>query len=532
MPRCGFNLLVPAIFLFFSQLLCAQQALEIQDWPAGSQTRRQLPNSRALEYEFSSVDISKLQQWIAWIGYELPVDLSGKVSGWLWAQRSQTSWFEFGEYRLEGEISSPALVVDDWNFRDAMLRFGYAEGTWYVGQLSGKFSSNKHQEDIGDAKFSAMLPTAEPRNLQISGGISDLRLEPLASAFSLDVQVDNIPGSMTFSGQAPLRSLADLSQWSGQAELTLEEIVVAGAPQASIRSEFRLIDGQWTTRAATLEVAEQILQLTAKGTFQDDFPFQAEVKGEDLALREILNSARQDSLANLIEGLANLSMKWEGNGRHGLESATVEVQAPRLKVAQDTLRNVSLSASARRSSAETLPLEIVLRNVDVAGGRIHGKLSWNDLTAAIRAPQAIGLEIEHLQLSDVESLQLPLVLRGMADGQLRFTTSVANDGLDWSSESRLRLANLNVAGTSLGSLYCSASKLAQNEHLSLNVHNEIKSLVAALKLRFRNIQGESRPGSGNAARGILGKRLPQPLGPEHSFRKSARRYSCRCDGKF
>ncbi|MEZ6079425.1 MAG: hypothetical protein R3C56_28275 [Pirellulaceae bacterium] len=99
-----------------------QETLEAGAWPAGVVARDTLPTERAYNYNFNEVDVSKLEGWLKWFGYELPAKFSGNVSGWIWAQRSGCGWFDVANYRLEGEVESPQLLIESWTLEQARLR--------------------------------------------------------------------------------------------------------------------------------------------------------------------------------------------------------------------------------------------------------------------------------------------------------------------------------------------------------------------------------------------------------------------------
>ena len=57
---------------------------------------------------------------------KFPVDTEDEVSGWLWAQRSSRGLFDFSDYWLEGEVTSPGAYAIDGNetVLDAILLAG------------------------------------------------------------------------------------------------------------------------------------------------------------------------------------------------------------------------------------------------------------------------------------------------------------------------------------------------------------------------------------------------------------------------
>ena len=162
-----------------SSQIVGQELLDTANWPASYGDRASLPKEHAYSYEFADVQISSIEKWLAWARIRLPVSVSGELSGWLWGQRSQNGWLNFRGYRLEGEISSPKLVLDNWYIAGAKLRFGYIDDSWYISKLTGDLSTAKSLEVIGTATISATIDNAAPRLLRVTGTFDDAKLQHL-----------------------------------------------------------------------------------------------------------------------------------------------------------------------------------------------------------------------------------------------------------------------------------------------------------------------------------------------------------------
>ena len=142
---------------------------------AGIQSRESLPTVRTLDYDFQQVSIDAVETWLKWIGIQSPIPVSGNVSGWLWTQRSDQGWFDFKNYWLEGQMTASELVVDTWQIDAAELRFGYRDGVWHVGKLSGYVTPPNQTSVAARVDLAGTLPAAEDPLLSLSGAIDEVK---------------------------------------------------------------------------------------------------------------------------------------------------------------------------------------------------------------------------------------------------------------------------------------------------------------------------------------------------------------------
>lgn len=478
-----------ALCMGVQQLCQAQDPLTADRFPAGVVARQSLPTERVYHYDFTDVQVSRIEGWLRWIGYELPVDLSGQVTGWLWAQRSSQGWLNFSDYRVEAELTSPELQVDAWMVERASLRFGYIDGVWYVGRLSGQLrqlagDNEPLQPSIGRAELRAALPLAAPRLLRVAGDIADVRLQPLLDAFALgrDIKgdIENRPGRLAFSGQVPLASVANIGKWQATGEVDFDGIrlltVDASAlpeqpvrrvptPELSLRSPIRLEFGRWTIAAAQIGVAKQMLQVDAQGDLNDSrLPYELILAGNNVDLSALI-SAFDNSAADssrklpVVQGRAALDGRINGSASDGFESATLNVRSPEISAIGETFTDVRLLADLPMHKGTLQGLTIRLQQANLAGGGLRGLVSWKSMAElADGQPSQVDLDFERFELDRLAPARLPMALSGLADGQVRLQITPPQANRDWSGELRLRVRRLTAAGNPLGDAYLSVSK--------------------------------------------------------------------------
>lgn len=473
-----------------AQQPCRGQApLSADAFPAGVVARLSLPTERSYHYDFTDVQVSQIEGWLGWIGYELPVDLSGRVTGWLWAQRSSQGWLNFSDYRVEGEITSPQLQVDSWMVERANLRFGYIDGVWYVGRLSGQLGQLARGNEpppapIGQAELRASLPMAAPRLLQVAGHIADVRLQPLVDAFALgsDIEgnIENQPGRLAFSGQVPLASVADIGKWKVTGDVVFDGIRLLAAdasvlpevpmrgvsmPELSLSSPIRVESGQWTITRAQIGMAKQMLQVDARGDLNDSrLPYEITLAGSKVDLSALLSAfdapvADSSDMQPLVQGRASLDGRIIGSAGEGFQSATFNVTAPSISAVGETFTDVRLLANLPMDDGTLQGLTIRLQQANLAGGELRGLVSWKSMAElAAGPPSQVDLDFEQFELGRLSPARLPVALTGLADGQLRLHATPPQPTRDWSGEVRLRVRGLTAANNPLGDAYLSASK--------------------------------------------------------------------------
>lgn len=470
-----------AILLVADRPAWAQVPLATSDWPAAVAPRESLPSESAYQYAFTDAEIDEIERWLSWIRIEIPVDVSGRMSGWVWAQRSSRGWLDWGGYRLEGEITSPELVIESWSVRSARLRFGYAAGTWYVGRLSGEAIEADNSRPVGVAELAAKLPIALPRTLEISGEVSGFLLQPLLEAFDQELEIENVPGNLAFAARVPLQSISDPAAWQARATFELPEIEFANIPPTSLRGAGQLDQGDWSIVDAQIVLGTQQLQANLQGRLESDLPFTASAVGVDLDLQELLISVNQVSLAEQLAGQVEFSTSLSGNASLGIESISASLQSSQLVIAGETLRNLELRADHGGGQGAEHFIRVQLQSAAIAEGNLQGSLRWQtfqSLTSGI--PDQIRLNLQAVDLAQLSLPLLPIPVEGVADGQLHFMKAAVEESIDWNVETRLRLQDLTVAENKFGTIYLQVSKADKSSQVQATLFNAPRTLQAQL----------------------------------------------------
>ncbi|MCA9131737.1 MAG: hypothetical protein KDA45_01215 [Planctomycetales bacterium] len=464
----------------------AQTPLPRQRWPAGVQPREQLPTARAVDYDFSDVAVRDIERWLRWLGQGLPVEASGELSGWLWAQRSAQGWFNLRDYRLEGSITSPELKLDRWIVKAARLRFGYAAGNWYVGRLQGSVHLAGSDATLGNVDVAVKLPAVAAELLEVSGKIAQVDLNELLHAFAIDPQIDGSgealrgSGALSFSGSVPRQAAAQLPNWTAVAKLQLSGVAIGELTPATLAATAELKQGNWTIGEGQVAWGSRPMQITGKGRIADDFPFRFALSSEALALENVLRELQQNNLADQLAGQAAVQAEIWGASEVGIGGAQVDVTSDAVMYQGQRLEQLAIRGSYQ-------PQQFILQILSgqYAGGRLSGTSQWASLDQITSGlPHSLHFSLEDLQLERLDELLLrPLSanentssllgrgllggsgLRGVARGELKFHGQLQDDQWAWKTEGELTLSDFSAWQNNVGEAQLRWSKHFADSHL-------------------------------------------------------------------
>jgi len=423
--------------------------------------RSSLPKVRAWDYEFSALQVDNIEGWLRWFGIALPVDSSGEISGWLWVQRSERGWFRFSGYRLEGEISSPSLLIEQWQIRNAKLRFGYENENWYVRRLEGSVTPRDALSPAGDFAVEASLPTSTPQTLTVSGTVNQVNLQSLATGLALQLPLENRGGSLVFRGSVPFARASDLRAWESASELSLTRVLLPKVQKpVDIVAHARTRDGDWTVHDAHItflpDVSSNIrLLVDAGGQLQSPWPFVVEGKASDVQVSGLLSLLGISSWETLLSGALQLSGHANGDAVQGIQSARAQARSNLLTVSQHPIRDINLTGTLANQS-----VHVELVSARTLSGALSGLATWNQaVQSQAGVPNYATFSFRDIQL---EMLNLPEIqgkLAGTATGEIQTAFDFdANERVLWGSSGNISVQNAAVFGTSLGNVQGAWSK--------------------------------------------------------------------------
>lgn len=436
----------------------AQEAVErslANPLPIPSEIERsELPSERSYNYDFDNVDVQSVTDWIEWLGQELPVKLRGKVRGWIWVQRGAKSWLNLSDYRIEGELTSERLGIDEWSVQSSRFRFGYQDGQWYVNQLSGDFSS-PGQKPIGNGSFSGLMKTGSGE-VEIRGGLNGVQIDEVLNYFEQMPNVVAAPAETELRVQTTLADLIAPNRWSIKARTTLPSIRIESMQIDGLSFPLEMRDGTWKITTGNGSLFGNDFAWEAEGNLVEDLPFQFSVESK-VALSALGDNVRQlaansypDSnwLHSLTElqGLLDVNATVSGNGQSGIVELISNWQSDSLSIGSIKMTGVSGSANLSPSS-----LQFRLHEAGLFQGQIAAELDWPlDSFQPLPIPSRMAIDVFGIDLSEVESLPSSIQdVVGNFDFQLRAESPDQTE--NWSDltiDLRGRLSDLPLLGAS------------------------------------------------------------------------------------
>ena len=485
------------VFLLLAEPALSDPKLASQEdaatWPAGQVERSQLSTERATDFEFSDVDVANITGWLKWLRVELPVTIRGELAGWLWAQRSSQGWLRLGDYRIEGEITSKQLTVEDWLVDDATVRFGYADGTWYVGNLTGTVRQEGREQPIGKVAAAAKLATAGGQQISLKGKIGPVDLSQLLQAFDLEVDLGQGQGDLVFEGDVPLTSFTDLSRWNAQTVLEVAGVQLGGSPPVELSAQASLKEGLWLVPDGRLGVGQQSIPFTGSGRLDADLPFQLAVVPTLVGLSELVGDAGFTTLAKELAGAVEISADLNGTAISGLQHANAKIMASRLNIGPLPLEAVDLTAEYESSDDDrSTRFEIGLGSVQIAGGWLKGQAGWTgNMSLSHGWPGSAELSFGDINLQLFDGIFGIPPLAGKARGNLDWQTQQINDAWAWSLKSSLDCAQFQVAEVAVGDTQLSLAKRFDSDTAELGLSSSQGGINADLEVQLASVPDSS-----------------------------------------
>lgn len=207
-----------------------------QDFQPGELPLHELPDERAYDFTFTDIDVGKILERVRKIRINLPLDVKGIVSGWLWVQRSADGWFDFKGYRVEGKLTCPQLNVEGWLFNDAVVRFGYGNSEWRIGNLRGDVGHAGQTSSLGTVELMFTLPleekpatdaTAEQlrratTEATLNAAFKNADLGAVLNSLNITFSVENSPANLAVTGSVATGHLRQLEDWDFNATFESE----------------------------------------------------------------------------------------------------------------------------------------------------------------------------------------------------------------------------------------------------------------------------------------------------------------------
>jgi hypothetical protein len=434
-------------------------------------SRSNLPTERTLDYDFDAVSVETLAGWLEFFGSELPVSVRGNLSGWVWGQRSSGGFFDFGNYRIEGEITSPRLQFDKWSVLGSRLRFGYDGERWLVYQLKGEWVADgvpKSQKDaeskdqnrspghIGAINLAAVIPNAETSRVSVGGKIASVELEALAANLGVPIPLTNQSGNLEIDLSVPRMAPADLKQVVGSVRADLAGVNVADLQVDTANVAIDIAKGTWQTTNAQIATSGGEATIEANGTLDPPFQYAVHFEARDFSVPDWLATSPYAEFIRSVEGRIDVDANTSGDGE-AMPSIVAQISSERLSIDSTELTDVNVKISNEKSRPQ-----IVIERVAIAGGEISGEITWQDyqeLQSGLPSKAVLTLDGVLIEKIEVLRERLPLPIAGRLMGNIAWQTQATNeDQRLWMVEGQWNATELATDGISAGELGLTFSK--------------------------------------------------------------------------
>lgn len=313
------------------------------------------------EWSFEDVDVANLTRQLGSIGIDLGVELEGNVSVQFDVGVPWTSLTDAAEYRFEGTLSSPMLVVDGLRLKDLQTSVEYQKGVATLSQLTAIVLDDQTDpntrtipQEISAGRIDAHA-TVElvPRGDVVADvSIDQLSLESLSQLIDkwLPNQSKSLPSGGEVSTQVQLRvpldsaSELDAYQLSGKARgrgVSLPDLPSADFNVAtlSIQEKTLSVDDVTFTANADADQGQQIrLMGNATMTLDGLGVFEFHLSADDLPTTTAATAVLGPSLGEaLFDGKVDFAI--DGKGRLPSDASepqwTMEgmIASPKLQIA-------------------------------------------------------------------------------------------------------------------------------------------------------------------------------------------------------
>ncbi len=285
------------LVVFLAPAAVAQQRDALPARPAAPRAPQPKQRYWTTDWSFQDIDVDQLFSRLESIGLEIPIDADGDVSTEFRVSVPWTSLRDAKAYRFSGKISSTRLRLENLLLENFAADLQYDNGVLTLQRLSGRWTDQraaagaKQPEGtfVGDASLQ-LVPSGD---FQANLRTKSLPLGPLHNLFvSAKGQSDAKPLDGLVSGElhfkAPLNQLRQITQWTADADLMIENFRVGDTVPLSldsgpiqIRRGIILAQGAELSSPASPDIR---MELAAQFELIGQQRFQFRIRGNDLPL--------------------------------------------------------------------------------------------------------------------------------------------------------------------------------------------------------------------------------------------------------
>ncbi len=450
-----------------------------------------------LSWSWEDVDIGKLTNRLSSVGLEIPIDATGDASVDVQVGIPLNALRSSDKYRLQGTITSAKLQVDQMELRDFQAVIDVQDGIASLQELHAQLGTKATGEnvvaadDVGTIDGSAKLQFAPPGNVSANLNVKSVEIQPLHQIYLSTIDQSAFTGSVSgeIQFQAPYESLADVTQWSVDADVRIDQFRSGVFPAANLATgPIKIDQGDLKAKQVQISIAgdrPSHLMAAAHIELAGKRRFDIGISGDDIPVTEIaaaFASGQQPWVLGTVDLDLTASGKLGDDEDQWSELAEMQwrvdgqIASPKLTAAGIDLglleHRIHFDQNSFRFAplAETANENVVLKRIAAKYQIAADVIELNELNAQVFDGQISGKAIlrlneaqEHqLDLAwdalgfriDKESSPLPLALATLTSGKIDWSVA-ANAPLDLAKHRGridVRLEKIELGDAEVGQL--------------------------------------------------------------------------------
>ncbi|MGE0761565.1 MAG: hypothetical protein AB7O38_31420, partial [Pirellulaceae bacterium] len=247
--------------------------------PASSQERRaREPYYLSTSFSFRDVDLERLEQRLAWVGFDVPFAIEGAMTAQIQVEWPLGALATVRAYRFHGNLTADRLNIAGLELTQFSARLHYVDGVLQLEQLRYRVPAASLPESQGWFTGSGTLSVQPAGDLQLRLALDQI---PIPRILALFPELDQV-GAGRLSGQVtarvPSTSLSQVASWIAQGHVELDGVRAFELPAVTAATDFELRSGTLLVRNLTGQTQEARVSGGGQATLAQPFAYDAQVR--------------------------------------------------------------------------------------------------------------------------------------------------------------------------------------------------------------------------------------------------------------
>lgn len=260
-------------------------------------------------WDFQNTDLATLQSRLAWVGIDLPFNISGTADTTIAVSVPWRQLRSARLYRLNGTIRSPRVVIDQVEVFDFSARLLYSDGVLQLQQLRFHTPSEQGGERglfVGSARLQ-LIPRGD---LTIRATVTDVSIPWLAGLTQqpLPVSTGRFSGQVTAS--VPVNKVANLAAWKAEGTARVNDFAALGFSLETATTDLKLADNKVVLSNLQANPGGGTLKANADIILKAPYRYGVAAQWDEVVASVL--ATLPDNLQGTIDGKSDGSLTLEG----------------------------------------------------------------------------------------------------------------------------------------------------------------------------------------------------------------------------